>query len=333
MKQEAFKNEYSGVGEKGLRRPQKMNGEKLLEWLLENKAHIDSNSGCWIWDGPVQNNGRPSIFYEGKNHLLYRISWEIYNEKPFPEGLQAGHTCEHKSPDHKRCFNPHHVKPMTPAENELSKPNLHCEEYKEKQRQHNLTRTNATMPTGLTHRERVDWLLENVYEEDENGCSIYQGQIGVDGYGRRNIYYKKAEGSQSAASTKDRGRKKVEMHRYIHFILNDLDYCNPPKGMLVHHTCTNRACGNPDHLQLVTKAENSRAARKYHATVVLTEEDVQCLCYAWLNERKDFPTNMAFFEEWALEFGVTASAITDIVHRRRRWQDIATPILGEKNIT
>lgn len=332
MSYKAFKNEYSAAGERGLRRPQNMSGEELIEWVLENKAHIDSNSGCWIWDGVVQNKGRPMIFHEKKNHLVYRLSWEIYNEKPFPKGLQAGHTCEHKSPDHKRCFNPHHIKPMTAQENELSKPILHCEEYKEKQRQHQLTRTIPTMPAGLTHKERVDWLLENVYEEDENGCFIYQGQIGKDGYGRRNINYKEAEGSQSAASTQD-GKKKVETHRYIHFILNDLDYCNPPKGMVVHHTCTNRACGNPEHLELVTRSQNNKATRTYSAKVTLTEEDVQCVCYAWLNERKDFDSNKAFFDSWAPEFGVTASAITDIVHRRRRWQDIATPILGEKNST
>jgi len=326
---EAFKNKFTGVGKTGLRRPQNMSGEELLEWVLENKAHIDSNSGCWIWDGIVQSGGRPMIFHEGKNQLLYTLSWEIFNEKSFPKGLQAGHTCEHKSPDHKRCFNPHHVKPMTPQENELSKPNLYCEEYKEKQRQHQLTRITPTMPAELTHRERVDWLLENVYEEDENGCFIYQGQIAVDGYGRRNINYKKAEGSQSAAITKD-GKKKVVMHRYIHFILNDLDYCNPPKDMLVHHTCTNRACANPEHLELVTKSENSRAARSYHAAVTLTEEDVQCICYAWLNERKDYNSNQAFSDAWALEFGVTASAINDIVHTRRKWQDIATPILDKK---
>lgn len=329
---EAFKNEFSGVGETGLRRPQNMSGEELIEWVLENKAHIDSNTGCWIWDGVVQNKGRPMIFHEKKNHLLYRLSWEIYNEKPFPKGLQAGHTCEHKSPDHRRCFNPHHIKPMTQAENEAMKPANQCEEYKEKQRHHQLTRTNPTMPAGLTHRERVNWLLENVYEEDENGCFIYQGQIATDGYGRRNIHYKEAEGSQSAATTKD-GKKKVEMHRYIYFILNDLDYCNPPKDMVVHHTCANRACANPEHLELISKSDNLKAARSYHAKVTLTEEDVQCVCWAWLNERKDFSTNIEFFREWAKEFGVTASAINDIVHRRRRWQDIATPILGEKNNT
>ena len=330
--EQAFKNEFTGVGKIGPRRPLNMSGEELLEWILENKAHIDSNTGCWIWDGLVQDKGRPMIVHEGKQHLVYRLSWEIYNEKPFPKGLQAGHTCEHKSPDHRRCFNPHHIKPMTQAENEAMKPANQCEEYKEKQRQHQLTRTNPTMPAGLTHTERVDWLLENVYKEDENGCFIYQGQTDINGYGRRNIHYKVAEGSQSAATTKD-GKKKVEMHRYIYFVLNDLDYCDPPKGMVVHHTCTNRACGNPEHLELVTRSQNHRATRSYHAKITLTEEDVQCVCYAWLNERKDFNSNAEFFREWAKEFGVTSSAISDIVYRRRRWQDIATPILGEKNNT
>ena len=331
---EAFKNEYSGVGTTGLRRPRNMSGEELIQWILDNKAHIDSNSGCWIWDGTVNNKGRPQIYHEGKNHLISRLSWEIYNEKPIPKGLQAGHTCEHKSPDHKRCFNPHHIKPMTQSENETMKPENSSEKFKEKQRQIQLNRIatkTPRMPAGITHKERVEWLFDNVYEEDENGCWIYQGPISKDGYGRRSINFKQAEGSQSVATTSgiNAGRKKVEIHRYIYFILNDLDYCNPPKGMVVHHTCGNRVCGKPDHLELGTKSENSRATRSYNANTKLTEEDVKCVCYAWLNEREDHPNNKAFYEAWALEFGVSGLTIYNIVCRRKNWQDIATPILGE----
>lgn len=328
--EQAFKNEFTGVGKTGLRRPQNMSGEELLEWVLENKAHIDSNTGCWIWDGVVQNKGRPMIFHEKKNHLLYRLSWEVYNQKPFPKGLQAGHICEHKSPDHKRCFNPHHVKPMTQQENELSKPNLHCDEYKEKQRQHQLTRTSPTMPAGLTHKERVDWLLENAYEEDDNGCFIYQGQIGKDGYGRRGIHYKEAEGSQSAATTKD-GKKKVEMHRYIYFVLNDLDYCNPPKGMVVHHTCTNRACGNPDHLELVTRSQNLKATRTYAASTTITAESVAEICHKWVKEGHTYPSKTAFVQEQMDKYNVGKDCIRLFLFRGRTWKDVAQPILQAKN--
>ena len=328
--EQAFKHKYRGVGYTGLRRPQNMSGEELIEWVLENKAHIDSSSGCWIWDGVVNDRGRPQIFHERKRYLLYRLSWEIYNKKPFPKGLQAGHTCEHKSPDHKRCFNPHHIKPMTQQENELSKPNLHCEEWKEKQRQRQLTRTSPRMPMGLTHRERVDWLLENTYKEDDNGCFIFQGQIGTDGYGRRSINFTVPEGSQSVATTKN-GMKKVEIHRYIYFILNDLDYCNPPKGMVVHHTCTNRACGNPKHLELVTRSQNLKATRTYSARTTITAESVAEICQKWLNEGHTYPTKTAFVHEQMDKYNVGNDCIQSFLFRGRSWKDVAQPILQAKN--
>lgn len=332
MEQQAFRNKHSGVGKRVPQRPPGMNGEQLIQWVLENKAYIDKESGCWIWEGVVQERGRAVIYHEGKNHMLYKLAWEVYNNKPFPKGLQAGHTCEHNSPAHTRCFNPHHIKPMTAQENEASKPLNQCEEYKERQRQHQLNLTKR-MPSGLTHKERVDWILENVYEEDENGCLIYQGQIGEDGYGRRNINYRKAEGSQSVATTSD-GKKKVEIHRYIHFILNDIDYCNPPKDMVVHHTCANRACGNPEHLELITRSQNQIEARQYsRATSALTEEDVIAVCWAWVHERKDFQTDFQFCRTWGPELGVDPRRIMAIVCERRSWKDIATPILGEKNNT
>lgn len=51
---------------------------------------------------------------------------------------------------------------------------------------------------------------------------------------------------------------------YAHRIAYELFVGPIPRGMVVDHTCRVRCCVNPDHLQLVTLAENTRlgTARK-----------------------------------------------------------------------
>lgn len=46
--------------------------------------------------------------------------------------------------------------------------------------------------------------------------------------------------------------KKVFGHRKMYEIYKG----DIPEGMIVHHTCNNRACLNPDHLQLVTRSSH-----------------------------------------------------------------------------
>lgn len=87
-----------------------------LEHLL-NYVSPEPNSGCWLWFGPVNNQGYGDIgFYDeaaGKSirRLAHRLSYELH-EGPIPKGLELDHKCRVAC-----CVNPKHLEPVTHQEN------------------------------------------------------------------------------------------------------------------------------------------------------------------------------------------------------------------------
>lgn len=71
--------------------------------------------------------------------------------------------------------------------------------------------------------------------EAKSGCWLWQGPLDRDGYG--SFFFR---------------RQPRRAHRVGYFLQN-----GPiAQGMVVNHTCRNRHCVNPQHLQLVTVSEN-----------------------------------------------------------------------------
>jgi hypothetical protein len=71
------------------------------------------------------------------------------------------------------------------------------------------------------------------------GCWVWQGAVSPSGYGYFNVVERQA-------------KRNFRVHRWAYRTL-----VGPiPEGMQLHHTCKNKRCVNPEHLQLVTPRQH-----------------------------------------------------------------------------
>jgi hypothetical protein len=78
----------------------------------------------------------------------------------------------------------------------------------------------------------------NIMPEPNSGCWLWTGTVTTHGYGQFAYY----------------GIKHRSAHRYVYEQING----RVPDGLVLDHKCRVRSCVNPDHLEPVTYAENTR---------------------------------------------------------------------------
>lgn len=108
-------------------------------------------------------------------------------------------------------------------------------------------------------RVKLDKIGINVTDK---GCHIPIGhKFNRDGYCRVVDPRRKLKNNKNA---------RVFLHRLVWEEANGL----VPKGYSLHHTCTNRACCNIEHLQLMTKKEHAALhnSTRYNTRLMLAKE-------------------------------------------------------------
>ena len=136
-----------------------------------------------------------------------------------------------------------------------------------------------------------------------DGCWFWTGRKSETGYG---IHY-----------ANHRGQKYYRAHRFSWALAN---FRHPRKGLVIAHTCHNRACVNPTHLEEVTQGKNMADAvvrgsfqGENHGRAKLTEQDVLAI------RRSPFSNRIL-----AKRYGVHESTIY-AARRGERWQHLPMP--------
>ena len=70
-----------------------------------------NSGGCWLWTGTINGNGYGKLFFNGRQVLAHRLSYETFIG-PIPKGLFLDHLCRARG-----CVNPAHLEAVTLGEN------------------------------------------------------------------------------------------------------------------------------------------------------------------------------------------------------------------------
>jgi hypothetical protein len=138
--------------------------------------------------------------------------------------------------------------------------------------------------------------------EPNTGCWLWTAAIGGDGYGRVS---------------------RGGIHWRAHRLAWDMEHGPVPDGLDVCHRCDNRACVNPDHLFLGTRAENlsDMTSKGRRAALIGDRAPGRKLCEAQVAAILSRLRSGERRSDVARAYGVSWDAVGDIA-KGRSWSHL-----------
>ena len=239
--------------------------ERLVDLTVLGPTHLELGT-CWLFTGTTTPYGRIA---KAQDSYTHRLGWKLLRG-PIPDGKELHHRCGVYA-----CWNPEHLQVVTHAENLAFKRKTHCKHghalsdenlridprtgtrvcracLRDAQRRARAAANELRLLSSLgrpgcppdRHRADLERLLERTVlgrpHPELGTCWLFTGP--ADPYGRI------GKGPE----------------RFTHRLGWTLLRGPIPDGMELHHRCSVYACWNPDHLQVVSHAENLAYSRKTH---------------------------------------------------------------------
>lgn len=311
---------------------------------------VEKTDGCWLWTASTNKKGYGQFRIGGKVYLAHRVAFRQVKGS-IPEGMLIRHRCPGvHNKDTRRCVNPDHLEPGTDADNGADKRACGSGRGKVAGTKNGRSKLSDVQVAEL--RRRIKSGEERIPLAKEFGISegyLYEIRKGNSRSPDRPIKYQRPPTGVSkdmdlvptqkdidrfnkyvdksgdcwlwTSATRPSGygafhcQKRVRSAHRISFIIHGGKL---KEGMDIAHTCTNRLCVRPEHLEQKTRKANmsnkktrkrlSEAHKGNQANRKLTDEQIR-----YVKERfRDDPTVLA--PQVAAELGdiVTAAGIANI---------------------
>jgi len=233
-------------------------GVEILQHDSKEEVSIDSlkrdctinDEGCWIWQKTI-SHGYAHKGIKGKVWRLHRYVHQILGNNPPPSFKHSvDHSCRNSA-----CINPDHLRWATASEQRLN----------QKTRTIYHPKPLSRPPAAKCLEERLNWYLQQS-STDENGCMIPPLRPSKQGYTRFG-YASKAYSLHILSA--------LQKYKYP---ITRISYESFTKESIVLHSCNNRRCCNPEHLEIGTgyqgRRQNTIDARSYRSGIKLKDTDI-----------------------------------------------------------